>query len=101
MVHACHTRDHLEYCALVADEIERFAALVDTADPAAEVPTCPGWTAQALIEHAGSIHRWAAHMVANRSPKRVSPKVVDLAIPAAPDGLGAWVRDGAAILADA
>src|SRR5438876_4827024 len=101
MVHTCHTRDHLKYCALVADEIERFAALVDGADPAAEVPTCPGWTAQALIEHTGSIHRWAAHMVANRSPERVSAKTIDLAVPAAPDGLAAWVRDGVATLTDA
>ena len=101
MVHTCHTRDHLEYCALVADEIERFAVLVDRADPAAGVPTCPGWTATDLITHMGTIHRWAGHMVANRSPERVSAKTIDLAIPTAPDGLAPWVRDGAAILVDA
>ena len=101
MVHTCHTRDHLEYCALAADEIERFAGLVDNADPAAPVPTCPDWTAQALIEHTGSVHRWAAHMVANRSPQRVSPKTIDLATPPTPEGLGGWVREGGAILIDA
>ena len=99
--HTCHTRDHLEYCALVADEIERFASLTEGADPGAQVPTCPEWTVRELVEHAGSIHRWAAHMVANRSPQRASFREVDRAIPASPEGLPAWLREGAAILVDA
>src|SRR5205807_1693289 len=65
------------------------------------VPTCPGWTVHDLVDHAGSIHRWAAHMVGARSPKRASFRDVDLAKPASDDGLAAWLRDGASVLTDA
>jgi uncharacterized protein (TIGR03083 family) len=100
-VHTCHTRDHAEYIALAADEIERFATLVDGADPDATVPTCPEWQVRDLVEHLGSIHRWAAHMVAIRSPKRASFRDIELATPASTDEYGAWIRAGRGVFVDA
>jgi len=101
VIHTCHTRDHVEYIGLAAEEIERFATLVDNADHDAAVPTCPDWKVSDLVEHAGSIHRWAAHMVANRSPKRASFRDVSLDMPASTDEYGAWIRGGCAVLVDA
>lgn len=37
-------------------------ALVDV-DPAAAVPSCPGWTVHDLATHVGTVHRWAAAIV--------------------------------------
>ncbi len=36
--------DHLEHCDLLEGEVERFAALVETAPRSMPVPSCPGWS---------------------------------------------------------
>ncbi|MDQ4055480.1 MAG: maleylpyruvate isomerase family mycothiol-dependent enzyme [Actinomycetota bacterium] len=41
----------------------RFASGLADADPAAEVPSCPGWTVLDLVAHLGNIHAWAAGVV--------------------------------------
>src|SRR3954454_4414938 len=98
LVHTCHTSDRDHYCELLAAEIDALAALTATADPARPVPTCPDWNVRELVEHIGTIHRWAAHMVAARSPERVSPRKLDLGIPESPDGLPGWIEAGGEIL---
>jgi len=42
----------------------------DRAGPAADVPTCPGWTVRELLLHVGHVHRWAALTVGDARPTR-------------------------------
>lgn len=55
----------VEHVALAA---ERFATGLATADPAAEVPACPGWTVTDLVAHLGNVHTWVAAIVASGGP---------------------------------
>lgn len=52
----------------VAAAAERFATSLATADPAAEVPACPGWTVTDLVTHLGNVHTWAAAIVMSGGP---------------------------------
>ena len=42
---------------------EAIPAAIPDGEPAAPVPTCPGWDAVALVEHLGGAHLWAAGAV--------------------------------------
>ncbi len=42
---------------------DRFAATLTTADPAAIVPACPGWSVHDLVHHIGGVHAWATAIV--------------------------------------
>jgi uncharacterized protein (TIGR03083 family) len=45
------------------------------ADPAADVPTCPGWSVTDLVEHVGGIYRYVARQArtAEQVPEQPSP----------------------------
>ncbi|MGO9963083.1 MAG: maleylpyruvate isomerase family mycothiol-dependent enzyme [Acidimicrobiales bacterium] len=83
--------DHLEHCDLLAVEIERFAALVETASPSTPVPSCPGWAVNDVALHLGSVHRWAEHLVRARAAARIPSSEMDL-----DEGPvdGEWIRLG-------
>lgn len=87
------------------DELTRhtdvFADAVRVADPQGPVPACPDWTVGDLVAHLGGVHRWAAAHVAERRPKLVRRGGDDTPPPTDPDDLSAWLRDGAAAVADA
>jgi uncharacterized protein (TIGR03083 family) len=87
--------DHEGYCAAAEAEIARFVELVEEADPATPVPTCPGWTMAALAEHLGSTHRWAAHILRNRVQEPVRSRDIEVEPPDAGSGHAAWVAAGA------
>ena len=55
--------DHLEHCEHLSEEVERFAALLETAPPELAVPSCPGWNVADLALHLGTVHRWADQLV--------------------------------------
>jgi uncharacterized protein (TIGR03083 family) len=81
---------------------ERFAALLDDADPGTPVPTTPEWTLADLAGHVGSAYRWMTTIVATRATAPVrgrdtkgTPKPDD------PRSLPAWIREGGAALVDA
>ena len=74
------------------------------ADPAAPVPSCPGWNLGQLVRHLGGAHGWAEMVVRTRSTEPVPDDPVneiprrtgeDLAT------LSARLGDGAGLLADA
>lgn len=91
------------YAEVFVAENDRLAALLETADPAAEVPTCPGWTVQQLLRHVGRGHRWAAQMVAAGATEVLNPREVVGGKPSDDDpGVAAqWLRAGADELLDA
>jgi uncharacterized protein (TIGR03083 family) len=87
--------DHLEHCDLLEGEVERFAALVETAPRSMSVPSCPGWTVDDLALHLGTVHRWAEQLVRVRAPTRVASSEMGLEEGPAD---GEWVRRGGAAL---
>jgi uncharacterized protein (TIGR03083 family) len=90
----------LDYVAAIRVEA---AALADGAVAAgldARVPSCPEWDTADLLEHIGTVHRWAA-MSAQREPGGAfrSSREAGIEVPP-PDARVAWVREGASLLAD-
>lgn len=64
---------------LLAAAIEDFTQTLADADPAASVPSCPGWTVADLVDHLGGVHQWARHAVVEGNPKgEPEPAVGDL-----------------------
>jgi uncharacterized protein (TIGR03083 family) len=52
-----------DYLPVLRELTGEFAARMRTADPAAPVPDCAGWTLADLGTHLGNVHRWAATVV--------------------------------------
>jgi uncharacterized protein (TIGR03083 family) len=90
--------DHEEYCARVAAEITRMTRVVTNADMAAPVPGCPGWDLATLVRHTGTVHRWAAAIVATRATQRMTRGELEIALPAETAGYPGWLAHGAAPL---
>ena len=63
---------------------DRFSAALAGADPAAVVPSCPGWAVRDLVSHLGNVYTWSAAVVAAREK---APRSEDVA-PA--DDLTGW-----------
>ncbi|WP_067178175.1 maleylpyruvate isomerase family mycothiol-dependent enzyme [Microtetraspora niveoalba] len=87
-------RTHEEYCAAVEDGAARLRALVAEADPAAPVPTCPGWSIAKLVKHVGITQRWAEHLVRTRAPERVGSRDVPMDRLGEGDDPAAWLAAG-------
>ncbi len=87
--------DHATHCDLLAQEVERFAHLVDEVPADARVPGCPDWAVRDLTFHLGTVHRWAAGLVGALAGERVgrSDDIVDPGPPSAE-----WLREGGASL---
>lgn len=60
--------DHLAEYERTAAEL---AAAFGAADPAAAVPSCPGWTVADLALHVGSGERWAAAILLSSTRQKV------------------------------
>jgi uncharacterized protein (TIGR03083 family) len=83
--------DHLEHCAALEVEIDRFADLVAVASPEIPVPGCPDWSLADLALHLGTIHRWAEHLVRVAAPAYQSADSMNL--DRGPVD-GDWIRNG-------
>ena len=54
-------RTEIHRLAVIERESDRFAEVLAATDPAAPVPSCPGWTAEDLLWHLTEVHLfWAA-----------------------------------------
>ncbi|MEV7323160.1 maleylpyruvate isomerase family mycothiol-dependent enzyme [Streptomyces sp. NPDC093970] len=86
-----------EYLQILDREGRSLAEAAATAGLDAEVPTCPEWRVRDLLRHTGTIHRWAADVVADARP---GPRPIP--DPPALDGteLTSWFREGHRILVD-
>ena len=92
----------MDFRAALIDETEAFGELIRSADPAAPVPTCPGWTITQLFRHVGRGNRWAAQIVADRRSEPLDPREVPDGKP--PDDRDAaidWLNAGARLILDA
>lgn len=92
----------MDFRAALIDETEAFGELIRSADPAAPVPTCPGWTITQLFRHVGRGHRWAAQIVADQRSEPLDPREVPDGKP--PDDRDAaidWLNAGAQLIIDA
>lgn len=87
------TIDHL---AAIERDSHRLADIAATGDPSAPIAGCPGWTLHGLVEHMGSVQRWARQAILTAAPPKIDPGDD----PAPPDaaGVAQWLRDGAECL---
>ena len=53
------------YHEVITASTATLAGLVDGADLASPVPSCPDWTLRQLATHVGRVQRWAAQIVSN------------------------------------
>ncbi|MFE0102403.1 maleylpyruvate isomerase family mycothiol-dependent enzyme [Streptomyces sp. NPDC059009] len=100
MKHLSHDR----YCSEIVTQTELLRAHIKGADPAAPVPTVPGWTLAHLLRHLGGAHRWTETIVRTRATGPVAhDQIDDPSVYADVDAaaLGAWLGEGAEQLADA
>lgn len=72
------------YLTHLREESARFRAVLTDCDPAAGVPSCPGWSAADLLWHLATVQRWWAEVLTAR-PER--PEEVEPPRPAAYDDL--------------
>ena len=94
--------DHQTLCDLLIAESPTTVAAFRSADPAAEVPSCPDWTVADLARHLGGIHRWVEHVVRTRAQQReTAPKDPDRpAEGASADEWADWLDAGLRRLTD-
>ncbi|WP_062349952.1 maleylpyruvate isomerase family mycothiol-dependent enzyme [Herbidospora yilanensis] len=92
----------MDHMTALIDQNNRFADLIGDADPATEVPTCPGWTLKQLFRHVGRGDRWSAQIISDRVGEYLDPREVrDGKPPADTEGALAWLREGPRILRQA
>jgi uncharacterized protein (TIGR03083 family) len=75
----------MDYLAHLRADSERFAQALQASDPAAPVPSCPGWTAADLLWHLGEVQFFWGTIVAERLDE---PDAADAAKPPRPDDYG-------------
>ena len=57
----------------LARAVTMINEMLVTADFAARVPPCPGWTVADLIVHVGETHLWARHAILAGNPEAPDP----------------------------
>jgi uncharacterized protein (TIGR03083 family) len=84
-----------DYLPVLRELTGGFTEVLRSADPAAPVPDCAGWTLADLGTHLGNVHRWAATVV---TTGEVQPQNFE-------DGpsvdLASWYAESAQLLLDA
>lgn len=92
----------MDFRAALLDQTRVFGELIRSADPATQVPTCPGWTLKHLFRHVGRGNRWAAQIIADHRASELDPRMVrDGKPPDDPDAAIDWLNDGAQLIIDA
>lgn len=80
-----------DFMAAIADESERFLEAVQVADPGAQVPTCPGWTADDLLWHLTEVHSFWAEILRSGAQTDDDVEAVEAAKPERPQDRGAAI----------
>ena len=77
----------------LAGAVATINEMLATADFAAPVPSCPGWTVADLIGHVGETHLWAQHAIVAGNPEAPDPGT-----PGDYQALPGWYRGAAEAL---
>ncbi|WP_329303503.1 maleylpyruvate isomerase family mycothiol-dependent enzyme [Streptomyces sp. NBC_00659] len=91
----------VDHRAAITAETARFVAALKNADPATEVPSCPGWTLADLVRHTGSVQRWFSALLHARVQEPPRSRDVDLRLPDRWDGYADWLAESATVAAEA
>ncbi|MFI0787522.1 maleylpyruvate isomerase family mycothiol-dependent enzyme [Streptomyces lydicus] len=94
-------RQSVDHHAAVAAETAKFTAVLNGADLATPVPTCPDWTLAELVKHAGSVQRWFSVLLHARIQSPPQSREVELRLPASTDAYPRWLEESAAVAAEA
>ncbi|MDW4904424.1 maleylpyruvate isomerase N-terminal domain-containing protein [Streptomyces sp. ADMS] len=97
------TLAHDRYCDEIAHQVGQLRAVVTSgADLSATVPTCPDWTLEQLVRHAGGALRWAELLVRTRAEENVDENEVPLSggpeTTGDPAALDAWLAETGELL---
>ncbi len=74
----------------------RFSEALSGVDLEVPVPSCPGWSVRALVEHLGGVQRFWADTVRAADPGQ--PTRVEHVPPRRPDDLAEWMRASTELL---
>ncbi|MFE9403326.1 maleylpyruvate isomerase family mycothiol-dependent enzyme [Streptomyces sp. NPDC006530] len=85
------------HCDAVSAETARFVAVVEGADLATPVPSCPGWSLVDLIRHTGSVQRMFSWLLRERVQERPLSRDAALELPTADDGYPAWLTSSSQV----
>jgi uncharacterized protein (TIGR03083 family) len=79
-------------------EGERMAVVAATSDLHAGVPSCPQWTVRDLVEHTGTVHRWALGYVRDGRTEPSNAELDESVATWPADELAGWLGQGCADL---
>ncbi|MGW1864421.1 maleylpyruvate isomerase family mycothiol-dependent enzyme [Streptomyces mauvecolor] len=85
----------------VMTETAGFVAVVEGADLAAPVPSCPGWTLVDLIRHTGSVQRMFSWLLRQRVQERPLTRDAELDLPTDDAGYPGWLTASSHVAARA
>ncbi|WP_269857614.1 maleylpyruvate isomerase family mycothiol-dependent enzyme [Streptomyces sp. RPT161] len=91
---AGHPLPYDTYRQAVEQETLRFAEVVQGADPATAVPSCPEWTLAELTRHVGSLQRWFCTLLSGLVQERPRSRDVELGLPERVQEYADWVATG-------
>jgi uncharacterized protein (TIGR03083 family) len=80
----------IDYLAHLRRDVDEVLSVLARADLVEPVSGCPGWTLRDLVEHLGSVHRWATEIVRTKEPQREGQHEIH--------DLPTWFAEGAAAL---
>ncbi|EWS81092.1 hypothetical protein BF93_18130 [Brachybacterium phenoliresistens] len=91
----------MDATTLIGRESQRLADLLVRADPAAAVPTCPGWDAAELLAHVTQVHGFWAEVLASRASTDAQIEALESSLeppPKDPEALAAARAEATAAL---
>ena len=97
---AGHPLPYDMYRQAIERETLRFAEIVNGADTATAVPSCPGWTLADLTQHVGSLQRWFSALLTRRVQEPPRSREVELGLPERAEDYAEWVAAGVPAVAD-
>ncbi|MEU9125778.1 maleylpyruvate isomerase family mycothiol-dependent enzyme [Streptomyces sp. NPDC048506] len=91
---AGHPLPYDTYRQAIERETLHFAEVVQGADPATAVPSCPDWTLTELTQHVGALQRWFCTLLAQLVQEPPRSRDVELGLPDRVEEYAAWVAAG-------
>src|SRR5690242_6795372 len=85
----------------IVEHTVRLAGSAVAAGPYAAVPTTPGWTVTALVEHVGQTQHWVAEIIERRITDPAQLPAEMAVLPAGPGEWAGWLSQAAQRVATA